>query len=462
MSANGISTDASIPSPTRTNISNAPLSLFSRRSPSSETGDFAHSIIPPSHPARTLVFCFHSGSGLGDKYDTRTSNVYKFFSLLNQNREDWDRQMCFYHLVSECDELHRPSQSCWETGGNLHKFVDKDCASGLDSDVFEGYHDLMTRYRAGDKVSLFGFSRGAYTARALAEMVHKVGLVPKYNAPWSPFAYTLYLREVDDDWHTSFAKFKEESNPINISIDFLGVWDTVSSVGDVIPCTLPFTKSNTSIRVFRQALALHERWAHLHPKFYEFDAQDMQDHTDVQEVWFSGSHCDIGGCAVPHDTPHSLGHIPLRWMVRECFKANTGIQFKAERLRDIGLDPASLYPIVKDRPSALQPRCHHLNTVAPRVPIASEEEHDVRDALSPMHDQLAVYAPLWWVMEFNPTRRHIPLGPPSEWKDGWEELSVRLKQPRGLFTPKHHFHFYAHPSVHIRKQAKRLREPKPF
>ncbi|KAI1782155.1 hypothetical protein LXA43DRAFT_906600 [Ganoderma leucocontextum] len=167
------------------------------------------------------------------------------------------------------DELHRPSQSCWETGGNLHKFVDKDCASGLDSDVFEGYHDLMTHYRAGDKVSLFGFSRGAYTARALAEMVHKVGLVPKYNAPWSPFAYTLYLREVDDDWHTSFAKFKEESNPINISIDFLGVWDTVSSVGDVIPCTLPFTKSNTSIRVFRQALALHERWAHLHPKFYE-------------------------------------------------------------------------------------------------------------------------------------------------------------------------------------------------
>ena len=45
--------------------------------------------------------------------------------------------------------------------------------------------------------------------------------------------------------------------------------DTLSSVGEVFHRTLPFTGSNTSIRVFRQALALHERWLHLHPKFYE-------------------------------------------------------------------------------------------------------------------------------------------------------------------------------------------------
>ena len=126
---------------------------------------------------------------------------------------------------------------------------------------------------------------------------------------------------------------------------------------------------------------------------------------------------DVGGCAVPEDTPHSLGRIPLRWMVRECFRTNTGIQFCGERLRDIGLDPASLHPVVEDRPRPLpKPRCYHLNTIAPRVPLASEEEHDVRDALSPMHDQFAPFTPLWWVLELLPFWQRIPLGPPAEWR----------------------------------------------
>ncbi|KAI1797994.1 hypothetical protein LXA43DRAFT_1176453 [Ganoderma leucocontextum] len=358
--------------------------------------------------------------------------------------------------------------------------LDKEFAFNLDSDVMAAYQQLMRNYRPGDKISLFGFSRGAYIARALAEMIHKVGLVPKKKASWASFAYSLYLRDVDDRWHKSFAKLRKKCDPIKVNIDFVGVWDTVSSVGDVIPRTLPFTRSNTSIRVFRQALALHERWARLQPKFSEFDAQNDQDRTDVQEVWFAGSHCgtfstplsvsfsewayffftlttDVGGCSFPNRTPHHLGRIPLRWMVRECFWANTGIQFDAEQLRDIGLDPASLYPIVVERPSPLQPRCYHFNTAARRVPTASEEEHDVRDALSPMHDQLAVFAPLWWLMEFNPMRRRIPIGPPSEWRWGSAE-AVRMTLPRGFFIPEHHSRFYVHPSVSIRQQAKYLRE----
>ncbi|KAI1797998.1 hypothetical protein LXA43DRAFT_978230 [Ganoderma leucocontextum] len=311
----------------------------------------------------------------------------------------------------------------------------------------------MYYYRPGDKISLFGFSRGAYTARALAEMIHTE------KARWAPWAYSLYfyLGDVDDGWHKSFAQFQNKCNPMKVDIDFVGVWDSMSSVGDVIPRTLPFTRSNTSIPP--GTLALHERRARLHPKFYEFSTHNAQleDRTDTQEVWFAGSHCDVGGCAVPEDTPHSLGRIPLRWMVRECFRANTGIQFDAEELRSIGLDPTSLYPVVKERPSPLQPHYHHFHTVAPRITTASEEEHDVRDALSPMHDQLAVYAPLWWVMEFNTTWRRIPVGPPSEWNEG-SEKTVRMKQPRGLFTPKDHFRFYVHPTVYTRKQAKHPRE----
>ena len=120
-------------------------------------------------------------------------------------------------------------------------------------------------------------------------------------------------------------------------------------------------------------------------------------------------------------------------MVRECFRANTGIQFKAEELRKIGLDPTSLYPVVKERPHPLKHRYRHLTAIAPPVPAASEEEHDVRDALSPMHDQLAIYTPLWRAMEIIPTwRRQIPVGPPSEWNEGSEPQAIRYFRPRHL------------------------------
>ena len=91
-------------------------------------------------------------------------------------------------------------------------------------------------------------------------------------------------------------------------------------------------------------------------------------------------------------------------MVRECFRADTGIRLHAERLKDVGLDLASLYPIVKERPRPLQPRPYNIYSIAPHVPMASEEEHDVCDALSSIHDQLAVFTPLWWILDFLPIR----------------------------------------------------------
>ncbi|KAI1791607.1 hypothetical protein LXA43DRAFT_1094487 [Ganoderma leucocontextum] len=462
MPANAISKGAAVPSfpqmnasqSTSTKLSSAaPSPLFSRRSSSSETGDLA--VIPPGRrPSRTHVLVFKSGDGLGHKYDAcNNSNIVKFFDLLHRSGND---QTVYECVPSECRTLNPQSQ--FHTCEKVDKFLDKNLAVDLHSNFERAYHDLVTYYQVGDKISLFGFSRGAYTARALAEMIHKVGLLPSNAQTRIPFAYSLYMRAVDNDWHEAFAKFKE-LKPRTVRIDFIGVWDTVSSVGDVIPRTLPFTRSNTSIRVFRHALALHEPRASLHPKFYEqFDAQNGHDGTDVQEVWFAGSHCDVGGCAVSEDTSHSLGHISLRWMVRECFRANTGIQFHAEELRNIGLDPASLYPIVEDRPRSLRPHYHHFNSIAPRAPMASEEEHDVRDALSLVHDQSTVFALLWWILGFLPIWRRIPLGSPSDWNE--QPKTVRMNLPRGLVIPNDHSgrRFYVHPTVHTRTQAESLRE----
>jgi uncharacterized protein (DUF2235 family) len=109
---------------------------------------------------------------------------------------------------------------------------------------------------AGDKICLFGFSRGAYTVRGLASMLQKVGLLPQGNKESIRAAYKLYAREDQEgldlcrDFKASFA--------IDVDIQFVGVFDTVASVG-IAARTLPFVSTNDSIRFFRQALALDER-----------------------------------------------------------------------------------------------------------------------------------------------------------------------------------------------------------
>lgn len=105
-------------------------------------------------------------------------------------------------------------------------------------------------------------------------------------------------------------------------------------------------------------------------EFNKEQAQVVQTETDVKEVWFAGCHCgkyhlhilrshrygnfrstllidglvDVGGGSVLDETKYSLARIPLRWMIRECFRTNTGIRFHAELLKEIGIDPYTLWP----------------------------------------------------------------------------------------------------------------------
>ena len=100
--------------------------------------------------------------------------------------------------------------------------VDKAVAWSLDAHVMQGYEFLMQTYTSGDRICLFGFSRGAYTARALAGMVHKVGLLPAYNQQQVPFAYHMYKRADEVGWHQSTA-FKK-AFCVDVDIEFIGVW----------------------------------------------------------------------------------------------------------------------------------------------------------------------------------------------------------------------------------------------
>lgn len=86
----------------------------------------------------------------------------------------------------------------------------------------DGYKFIMRNWRVGDKICLFGFSRGAYTARALAGALYKVGLLPRDNEAQVSFAYKLYKRE--DKEGIELCKGFKETYCQDVKIEFMGVW----------------------------------------------------------------------------------------------------------------------------------------------------------------------------------------------------------------------------------------------
>ncbi|KAG6810879.1 hypothetical protein H0H92_009971 [Tricholoma furcatifolium] len=449
--------------------------------------------IPPTHAARTLVLCF---DGTGDQFDSDNSNIVEFFTMLK--KDDREKQMVYYQAgigTYTSPEVATPFAS------KISKTLDEMIAWNLSSHVMDGYEFLMQNYKAGDRICIFGFSRGAYTARGLAGMIHKVGLLPACNYQQVPFAYKMFTRVDEIGWQQSNA-FKKAFS-VDVPIEFIGVWDTVNSVG-LIPRRLPFTTSNTIVRTFRHAISLDERRAkfkanlwnrpneneaslgiegqkpdvpheqqpkvanpehhHKHEKDKKGTLRQMENKygdrsdrpTDVEEVATVKGALDVGGGSVENGTPYSLARIPLRWMIRECFKADTGIMFISEALKTAGLDPVSLYPYVQKRPPPLSSKDVHIQHI-PKTPAlppstsdgtntVSEEEHELQDAVSPIYDQLSI-AKSWWILELFPVKQRYQKGD-NTWK-----THISLNLGRGRFIPKQKKVIKVHRSVKQRMEA---------
>jgi len=232
----------------------------------------------------------------------------------------------------------------------------------------------MENYREGDKICIFGFSRGACTARALAGALYKVGLLLRDLVEQVPFAYKLYKSK--DPIAAGFKKtFSRE-----VRIEFLGVWDTVASVGVVLSRSLPLIHSNPAITTFRHALSLDERRVRFHPDVYHQPGTKGGDDTDAREVWFSGCHGDIGGGSVPDTATHSLANITLRWMVKEVEQSKCGILFD----RPLEVNGIPLFGESSENGS---------------TPV----DCDAVDALQPLDDELKLSLnlkkALWWIPE---------------------------------------------------------------
>ena len=203
----------------------------------------------------------------------------------------------------------------------------------------------MNVWEPDDRVFLFGFSRGAYSVRVLAGFLYSFGLLHRGNDNLVPYAFRLFKSirgskpsqaqsnkkqwDLCDEFRETFARKSDgAATDRRFRIHFMGIWDTVSSVGWVWnPASFQFTFHNPGISIIRHAISIDERRA-----FFRQNRVGRVEGQDLKEYWFPGVHCDVGGGYPVADGGLSYG--PFRWILDEACNAG-GLHVDDPRLQKL-------------------------------------------------------------------------------------------------------------------------------
>lgn len=198
---------------------------------------------------------------------------------------------------------------------------------GIDKNIKDIYTFLVLNYEPGDEIYLFGFSRGAYTARSVAGLIRNCGIVMPQYLPLVDKAYELYR---DRDQYTApdsdmMMGFRRQYAHENVTpIKFIGVWDTVGSLGVPLPWYKLFNRSkyqfhdvtlSSWVENAFHALAVDERRKLFMPTLWKKSDTVKNDllHTQrMEQRWFPGVHSNIGGGYA--DT--GLSDLALTWLAK--------------------------------------------------------------------------------------------------------------------------------------------------
>ena len=200
---------------------------------------------------------------------------------------------------------------------------------GLSARVKLGYQRLAEMFDSGDKIFLFGFSRGAYTARSLGGLIRKCGILKRDRIGRLEEAYSLYRRRDPNPDLPDVKQFRADHS-ITSDIHFVGVWDTVVSLGIPLGLFKPLNEQlwgfhDTSlsgiVKNAFHALAIDEHRRQFQPTLWTNEPKPGQ---TIEQRWFIGAHSNVGGGY----TDDRLSNIALAWM---CRKANEcGLRFRKE------------------------------------------------------------------------------------------------------------------------------------
>jgi len=233
----------------------------------------------------------------------------------------------------------------WGIGSYHNAVIGGVTGQGIHKNIMDAYRYIVQNFTPGTDIYLFGFSRGAYTVRSLCGLINNCGILKRPDARLIQQAFEHY-KKTGAPWKPAGAKsveFRDTHSHDSREIRFVGAWDTVGALG--VPFSLlglfdrkdEFydTKLGSNVRIARHALAIDERREDFEPTLWQPRAG-----LDLAQVWFAGSHSDIGGGYPADDQGRLASDIALDWMVQEARSAGLDIE---EHL------PADIHPSARAR-----------------------------------------------------------------------------------------------------------------
>lgn len=309
-------------------------------------------------PKNIVICCDGTGNEFGSTFtklpngtrvrENDNSNVLRLYTCLRVNKE----QVAYYHPgVGTMGDPNRNTK----IGRWWSKVKGMAFGLGFTDNMADAYRFLMDNYATGDRIYLFGFSRGAYTVRALAGALNLYGLLCSGNEGHLSYLLRMYSAASQSAFNfdhgvprrlpeTDQSRVFRETFSRQVTIHFMGVWDTVSSVGWVWdPVKLLYDGQNPIVRKARQAISVSERrcffqampWGRpMSLSDKTLSAEDRQKleksldpgwtHQDIVQAWFPGVHSDVGGSYALSDSDPALA--AFNWMLEEAQEKKPPIQ----------------------------------------------------------------------------------------------------------------------------------------
>ncbi len=274
---------------------------------------------------KRIILCSDGTWNTRDMVDKKTgrrhpTNVTKVARAIKPTADDGTPQIVYY--------LEGVG-----TNGPLDTFTGGAFGKGIELNILKLYRFIAYNYEVGDEIYLFGFSRGAYTARSLVGFMNKFGLVEKDDDYFVPDIYTCYEKsksEGSKDWERAFHKVQDHQ-PCP-PIKFIGVWDTVGALGAPGVIGQLFNKGkykfhdvglNAHIENAAHALAIDERRKPFKPSIWK---RPPNWQGQLEQAWFAGVHKNVGGSY----SPDGLANEPLHWIIERAEKL--GLEFDSHYL----------------------------------------------------------------------------------------------------------------------------------